>query len=171
MAIAERVHEFEIPARNGRNSERVRLHDSLPRRWIATLKKPTTLPRWSILISHSALIITILAGAIAFGRAASKTEQALSQTQQVPALAASVDVVMKKLDEISQNQAKNADLINKRLDTQQQQINAQAALGTQVNAIQGQMGSVWALAQSDSNKISRLEGMIMAMQNQKKEKE
>lgn len=171
MATAQRVHEFDIPTRNGKDSERIRPHDSLHgwRRWIAIVKQPTTLPRGMLLLSHGALIATVIAGAIAFGRASNRTEAALARSEQVPALSANFNTLTLKLDEISQKQDKAAEQIGKRLDAQQTQINSLAALSTQVAAIQGQMGSVWALAQSDSNKISRLEGMIIAMQSQKKD--
>lgn len=168
MAVAERAHGFEIPTRNGKISEQNRLPNSLHgwKSWIAIVKQPTTLPRWTIFITHGALIGTVIAGAIAFGRASSRTEAALSRSEQVPALSANFNTLTAKLDEISAKQDRAAEQVTKRLDAQQLQINEFAKLASQVNAIQGQMGSVWALAQSDSNKISRLEGMIIAMQNQ-----
>jgi uncharacterized protein HemX len=123
-----------------------------------------------LIITHGALIATVLAGAIAFGRASNRTEAALARSEQVPALAANFEAMSRQLAEIGRKQDQFIDGQNKRLDTLQAQVNAYGLLSAKVDAIQGQMGSVWALAQADSNKISRLEGMIIAMQQNPKEK-
>lgn len=135
------------------------------------MKQPTTLPRGMLIITHGALIATVLAGAIAFGRASSRTEAALSQSNQVPVLAANFQTLTTKLDEIGKKQDQALANQDKRIERLESQSSNVALINTKVDTLAGQMGSVWALAQSDSNKISRLEGMIIAMQNQKKEKE
>lgn len=173
MSVVERVHEFDIPTRNGRNNDKVFLQDTLPRwkRWLVMAKTPTTLPRWALFVTHGALIATVLAGAIAFGRASSRTEAALSQSNQVPALAANFQSLTAKLDEIGKKQDEALANQDKRIERLEQNSNNVVLINTKVDTLTGQMGSVWALAQSDSNKISRLEGMIIAMQNQKDNKE
>ncbi len=143
-------------------------------RWVAMVKQPTTLPRWALFISNGALIATVLVGAISFGRSAGRTEDALRNAREVPALQENVKTVTSQLTEIKElikqqgdaNVKTQADQ-NRKIDAiQQGYMTELTRLGDKVNTIQGQMGSVWALAQSDSNKISELKGMVNAMQLQ-----
>lgn len=135
-------------------------------------KQPTTLPRWAIILQNSALVITVIAGAVVFGRSASKTEAALDNAKQVPALAASFETLNLKLDNIASAQASTSAQQNARLAKMESEVaevvklnNSVQTLAAQVTALTGQMGSVWALAQSDSNKVSELKGMVQAMQS------
>lgn len=140
-------------------------------------KQPTTTPRWVQLATHGALIVTVLVGVISYGRSAGRTEAALRNYDNVPRIQSNVESLTGQLDEIkkliqSQNDKTNStlDSQNRRIDATQQQI---AALTQQLNSLNNSFGSVWALAQSDSNKMSKLEGMLTAMQlqnQQRKEK-
>lgn len=143
------------------------------------MTKPTTLPRWAILLSHGALIATVIAGVLSYGRSAGRTEAALAQVKELPQLQSSVQSTSAQLSEIKQliekqtaKQNETLEAQNKRIDTNQQ-VNTLAinSLTDKLTTVQGQMGSVWALAQADSNKVSKLEGMLTAMQNQLQHKE
>ncbi len=116
------------------------------------------------------MILTVVVGAISFGKSAGRTEAALSNANQVPEIQASVKTVTQKLDEIIAKQDQALANQDKRIERLESQSSNVALINTKVDTLAGQMGSVWALAQSDSNKISRLEGMIITMQNQSKEK-
>lgn len=160
-----------VQASNGRAA---RLPEQEVSRWarLAKMAKtPTTLPRWALFLSNGALIATVIVGAISFGKSAGRTEAALANSAQVPEIQANVVTITQKLDEIGRKQDQALANQDKRLERLEASSANTAMLNTKVDTLAGQMGSVWALAQSDSNKISRLEGMIIAMQNQKKEKE
>lgn len=137
------------------------------------MTKPTTTPRWLQLLTHGALIITILVGVISYGRSAGRTEVALRNYENVPKIQSNVDSLTAQLNKIEdliskQNEKTNQtlDSQNRRIDATQQQI---AGLTQQLNALNSSFGSVWALAQSDSNKMSKLEGMLTAMQLQQQQ--
>lgn len=131
-------------------------------------KQPTTLPRWTIFLTHGALVITIIAAAIAFGRAASRTEQALKHTEQVPELKANFEIVTRKLDEISKKQDTAIESQDKRIATlekQQAEYNLVIQrVGEQINALTSTNGSAWALSQSNAVRLGKVEGMLEAMQ-------
>jgi hypothetical protein len=137
-------------------------------------KRPTTLPRWALFLSNGALIATVVIGAISFGRSAGRTETALQNSGKVPELQATVGTLSNQLVEIKELIEKQNLTVNQTLDAQNKRIDAIqqaqslgiAQLGDKINSVQGQMGSVWALAQSDSNKVSELKGMVSAMQMQ-----
>jgi len=139
------------------------------------MTKPTTTPRWMQLVTHGALIVTILVGVVSYGRSAGRTEVALANYNKVPGIQANVDSLATQLNKIeglisTQNEKTNQtlDSQNRRIDATQQQI---AALTQQLNALNNSFGSVWALAQSDSNKMSKLEGMLTAMQLQQQQQQ
>lgn len=131
-------------------------------------KQPTTLPRWTIFLTHSALAITIIAAAISYGRSASRTEAALSATEAVPALKANFDTVTKKLDEISKKQDSVVENQDKRIATiekQQTDYNLVVQrMEEKLNALTNTNGSAWALSQSNAVRLGKVEGMLEAMQ-------
>lgn len=142
--------------------------------WRALMKQPSTLPRWALFITHGALILTVLTGVVTFGRFSGRTENALAAYRDVPQIQANVASVTTQLTEIKDLIQKQNETTNKTLDAQNRRIDsvqsaqtqAIAALSDKLNTVQSQMGSVWALAQSDSNKVSELKGMVSAMQSQ-----
>lgn len=135
------------------------------------MTKPTTLPRWAMLLSHGALIATVIAGVLSYGRSAGRTEAALAQVKELPQLQANVDSTSAQLKEIKQLiEKQNGDRAgqDRRIDALQQQT---TALTQQVTALTNSFGSVFALAQSDSNSLHELKGTLNAiLAQQRKEK-
>jgi len=111
---------------------------------------------------------------VTFGRFSGRTENALAAYRDVPTIQANVASVTGQLAEIKDLIQKQNETTNKTLDAQNRRIDAVqssqaqaiAALTDKIGTMQNQMGSVWALAQSDSNKVSELKGMVSAMQSQ-----
>lgn len=141
-------------------------------------KQPTTTPRWLQLATHGALIVTVLVGVISYGRSAGRTEAALKNYDNVPKIQSNVDSLTGQLDEIKkliqQQGVDNAKALaeqNKRIDGLQQGQGDVARLRDQVTTMQSQMGTIFALAQSDSNKVSELKGTLNAILQQQKPKE
>lgn len=137
------------------------------------MMKPTTTPRWLQMLTHGALIITILVGVISYGRSSGRTEAALANYTKVPALQADVASTNQQLAEIKgilekQNDKTNQgfDQVNKRMDNQQQQIIALSQVDAKVNTLTGQMGTIFALEQSNSNSVHELKGTLNAILQQ-----
>jgi TolA-binding protein len=158
-----KVRELETPTRNGQNSETNRLHDSLPRRWLTMAKAPTTLPRWALFLSNGALIATVILGAISYGRSAGKTETALANSAQVPQLQAQLTTLQQSIDKIAQNQAEAQKDMNNRVSRLEQDKSSNAALAAKVDALTGQLGSVWATAESSRGDVKELKGKVDAL--------
>lgn len=142
------------------------------------MTKPTTSPRWMQLLTHGALIVTIVVGVISYGRSSGRTEAALASYTQVPIIKADLVSTNQQLAEIKgliekQNidRTKDVEASNRRMDGLQAQIVALGQLDAKVNAITGQMGSVWALEQSNSNSVHELKGTLNAILQQQKPKE
>lgn len=161
-----------LPRTNGREAARLpqftQDEPTLGERLLTMVKKPTTTPRWLAFVSHGALVATIIVGLISYGRSAGRTEAALQNYHKVPAIQADVSSLSTQIAELKtllEKRNENYEALNKRLDAQQQQITALSQLDAKVTSLSNSFGSVWALAQSDSNKMSKLEGMMIAMQN------
>jgi NAD/NADP transhydrogenase beta subunit len=173
MRAAANVYEAPYTSQNGRRADdrlRDSLHLSLGERILRMAKQPTTTPRWLAIATHGALILTIVVGLISYGRSAGRTEAALNQVKELPQLQANVDSTTAQLKEIKaliEKQGTERANQDKRIDAIQQQT---TLLTQQINSLTNSFGSVWALAQSDSNKMSKLEGMLTAMQLQNQQR-
>lgn len=153
--------------------------DSLQRaepRWrqlLAMARQPSNTPRWLSWTTHGALILTILGAAVVFGRTAQRTEDAVAKVQQIPQLEANFGALSNKLDEVLRNQNAALEPVNRRIDAQQKQIEEQQkqtaaliSLSEKVTALTGQMGSVWALEQANSNSVHELKGTLNTLVQQ-----
>lgn len=144
------------------------LQDSLLGRLVTMAKSPTTMPRWQLLLTYGALILTILGGAVAFGRASARTDAAIARTEVVPQLQNQLGTLQSSINEIAKKQDEAADKADKRLgavEKQQTDYNATVQrLEEKVNSLTSTNGSAWALSQSNAIRLGKLEGMIETMQ-------
>lgn len=169
---------FPIPdiSRNGSSTADALQQSTQGSRWqriVVMAKTPTTLPRWSLLLTHGALAATVIVGAISYGRSSQATVQALSKADKVPAIQETTDTLKNEIAELKKSVNENTATViklveaqNAKVDSIQQQVNTVQSLKDQVATMQNQMGSIWALAQSDSNKVSELKGKADALQSQ-----
>lgn len=140
-------------------------------------KQPVTTPRWLQLASHGALIITIVAAVVSYGRSSQRTADALASVKELPQLQAkqsSTDTKLIEIKELIEKQGverqKDVETAARRMDGLQEQITALGQLDAKVSAITGQMGSVWALEQSNSNSVHELKGTLNAILQQQQPK-
>lgn len=128
------------------------------------VKQPTTTPRWHILLTYGALILTILGGVISVSRATGRMEKAVEASRQVPELQAQLKSMQDTLTEVRKAQTDAANVVATVKSERTELSDAVKRLDEKVNALTNTNGSAWALSQSNAIRLGKLEGMIETMQ-------
>lgn len=135
-------------------------------------KTPTTLPRWALFVTNGALVLTVIAGAISFGRSAGRTETALANSALVPQIQSQLTTLQTSINDLAKNQVEFNKGMNERVSKLEGDRTSNAALAAKVDALTSQLGSVWATAESSRGDVKELKGTVntlIQLQQQKKE--